>query len=85
MLGILIAGRMVVEEVYRFTNGMINNDGVLCWDLGNLFKEIINGLRKCRETGKIPRFMGIDTWGVDFVLFRQKAMMFFIQVREHGL
>ena len=33
-----------------------------------MFNEIKNGLKKCREIGKIPTSMGIDTWGVDYVL-----------------
>ena len=33
-----------------------------------LFTEIKNGLKKCKEIGKIPVSMAIDTWGVDYVL-----------------
>lgn len=61
-------GRIRIEEIYRFGNQMENKDGMLCWNVERLFGEIINGLKKCRETGKIPVSMGIDTWGVDFVL-----------------
>ena len=43
-------------------------DGSLCWELDRLFNEILNGLKKCKEIGKIPESVGIDTWGVDFVL-----------------
>ena len=31
-------------------------------------QEIKDGLKKCKEIGKIPVSMGVDTWGVDFVL-----------------
>ncbi|CUX36377.1 rhamnulokinase [Clostridium sp. C105KSO13] len=61
-------GKMQLEEVYRFPNGMDNKDGTLCWDVNRLFTEIKNGLKKCKEIGKIPVSMGIDTWGVDYVL-----------------
>ena len=61
-------GRMQLEEVYRFPNGMDNKNGTLCWDVERLFTEIKNGLKKCKEIGKIPVSMGIDTWGVDYVL-----------------
>ncbi len=37
-------------------------------NLTDFFKEIKNGLKKCKEIGKIPVSMGVDTWGVDFVL-----------------
>lgn len=68
ILGHLEDGRMVLEEVHRFWNGMKEVDGELCWDVEQLFSDIIEGMKKCRETGKIPSAMGIDTWAVDFVL-----------------
>lgn len=64
----LVDGKIVLEEVYRFWNGMDNKDGSLCWDVDRLFREILTGLKKCKEIGKIPSYMGIDTWGVDYVL-----------------
>lgn len=68
ILGSVENGRIVLEEVYRFWNGMDNVEGTLCWDVERLFREITEGMRKCRELGKIPESVGIDTWGVDFVL-----------------
>lgn len=68
MLASMKDGRMQLEEVYRFPNGMDNKNGTLCWDVERLFTEIKNGLKKCKEIGKIPFSMGIDTWGVDYVL-----------------
>lgn len=68
MLASMQDGKMQLEEVYRFPNGMDNKDGTLCWDVERLFTEIKNGLKKCKELGKIPVSMGIDTWGVDYVL-----------------
>ena len=61
-------GKIQLEEVYRFHNEMDNKDGVYCWDVERLFAEIVNGIKKCKEIGKIPTFMGIDTWAVDYVL-----------------
>lgn len=68
MLASMVDGKMQLEEVYRFWNGMDNKNGILCWDVDRLFTEIKNGLKKCKELGKIPVSMGIDTWGVDYVL-----------------
>ena len=66
--GHLENGKMELEEVHRFENGMVKKDGELCWEFDRLFQEIKNGLKKCKEIGKIPVSMGVDTWGVDFVL-----------------
>ncbi len=68
MLASMKDGKMQLEETYRFPNGMDDKNGTLCWDVDRLFAEIKNGLKKCKELGKIPVSMAIDTWGVDYVL-----------------
>ncbi len=68
MLASMKDGKIELEEIYRFPNGMKDVDGSFCWDVEELFAQIKNGLKKCRELGKIPDFMGIDTWAVDYVL-----------------
>ena len=61
-------GKIVLEEVYRFENGMVDHNGHKCWDADGLFASIKAGMKKCAELGKIPFSLGIDTWGVDYVL-----------------
>ena len=68
MLGHMEDGRMCYEEIYRFENGPAKKDGHMCWDLEQLFQSILEGLKECKKLGKSPVSMGIDTWGVDFVL-----------------
>ncbi len=61
-------GKIILEEIYRFSNGMVEVDGEKVWDSKKLFEDILTGMRKCYELGKIPVSMGIDTWAVDFAL-----------------
>lgn len=68
ILGSIENGNIKLEEIYRFENGIKKIDGEYCWDIKELFNEIKNGIRKCKEIGKIPKSIGIDTWAVDFVL-----------------
>ena len=68
ILGSVENGKITLEEVYRFENTLVQKDHQLCWDFNRLFSEIKSGLKRCRELGKIPSSVGIDTWGVDFVL-----------------
>lgn len=75
MLGTVEQGKIKMEEIHRFYNGMSEKDGELCWDTTKLFEEIKTGLKKCKEMGKIPVSMGIDTWGVDFVLLDKDDQM----------
>ncbi len=72
MLGHLEKGRLVLEEIYRFENGMKQTKEGLCWDIPALFQEIKTGIRRCGELGKIPVSMGIDTWAVDYVLLDEQ-------------
>lgn len=68
ILGHLENGKMVLEEIHRFHNGNVEKDGELTWDIDGLFGEILTGMKKCKEAGKIPVSVGIDTWAVDIVL-----------------
>lgn len=72
ILGHVEDGKVVLEEIYRFYNGVSDVNGHLCWDLKQLFAEIKNGMKECAKQDKIPASLGIDTWGVDFVLLDEK-------------
>ena len=61
-------GVLKMEEVHRFFNHPLERNGKLVWDVDHLFLEIVNALKKCKEKGICPDYMGIDTWGVDYVL-----------------
>lgn len=68
IVGTVQDGRIVLQEVYRFENGVRRKDGHLCWDIDTLAREVINGLRAAHDAGFAPATIGIDTWAVDFVL-----------------
>jgi len=61
-------GTVDIEEVHRFTNGPVLRGQLQCWDFDRIFEEILVGMRKCADRGKVPVSVGIDAWGVDFVL-----------------
>ncbi len=65
-------GKMILEEIYRFPNGMKEVNGEKTWDIDGLFDHVLCGMKKCKELGKIPVSLGIDTWAVDFVLLDEK-------------
>lgn len=73
ILGRLRDGKMELEEIHRFPNGMVKKDGENVWDVEELFAQIKAGMKKCAELGKIPASIGVDTWGVDFVLLDEKG------------
>ena len=40
ILGHMENGKMVLEEIYRFENGMVKKDGELCWEFDRLLKRL---------------------------------------------
>lgn len=68
ILGTVVNGKILLEQIYRFENTLTEKNGHLCWDVDVLRKHLLEGLKAAHSLGKIPTSMGIDTWGVDFVL-----------------
>ena len=71
MLSHLEDGKLVLEEIYRFPNGMTEKNGHKVWDVERLFAEILNGMKQCVRLGKIPHSMGID---MSFWMDREDAL-----------
>ena len=68
VLGHVEDGTIVLEEVHRFDNIQQRKRGHDCWDIDMLWKNVLAGIEQCRAIDKEPVTLGIDTWGVDFVL-----------------
>ena len=68
ILGHVESGKLFLEEIYRFENELVKKNGHLCWDVEKLFSHVLQGMKACKAAGKVPVSMGVDTWGVDFVL-----------------
>ncbi len=75
--GRVMAGRfdgkkISLEQFHRFSNGPVNLGGTLRWNLVSLWTEIQNGLREAAsKLGGSAVSVGVDTWGVDFVLMNK--------------
>jgi rhamnulokinase len=69
MLGSVSAERIDLEEVHRFSNGPMEENGSLRWDFGRLLSEVKAGISKAaKEAGTGIAGIGVDSWGVDFGL-----------------
>ncbi|MDR3596328.1 rhamnulokinase [Clostridium sp.] len=75
ILGSVEDGKINLEEIYRFENGISKIGNEYCWNIEQLFKDIKVGIKKCKEIGKVPKSIGIDTWAVDFVLLDENDKM----------
>ncbi|WP_312998985.1 rhamnulokinase [Leclercia sp.] len=62
-----------LREIHRFVNCLQKQDGFDCWDIDTLEAEIRTGLNKVCEEGIHIDSIGIDTWGVDYVLLNSNG------------
>ncbi|EOV8179564.1 TPA: rhamnulokinase [Raoultella planticola] len=81
---------LTLREIHRFTNSLQKVDGYDCWDVDRLEGEIRRGLVKVCEQGILIDSIGIDTWGVDYVLLDKHGERVGLPVsyrdsRTHGL
>lgn len=77
--------KLSLTEAYRFENRLHRRDGHDCWDLDGLFNEILRGLAKVERAGIALDSVGVDTWGVDFVLLDKQGRVLGLPVayRDH--
>lgn len=68
LLGNFQDSTLKLEEVHRFANPLIQMNGHFYWDIYFLYNEILEGLKKVSEKNITIQSIGIDTWGVDFVM-----------------
>ena len=66
MLGQLRSGVLSLDEICRFPNGPVRDNGSLRWDIRRLWSEIRRGLD--RSADRKPESIGVDTWGCDYAL-----------------
>ena len=59
---------LTLREIHRFANCLQKIDGFDAWDIDSLENEIRLGLEKVCDEGIRIDSIGIDTWGVDYVL-----------------
>lgn len=61
--------RIRLEEIHRFPNGPVAIAGTLRWDVLRLWQDLEHGLSlAARQLGTAIAGIGVDTWGLDYVL-----------------
>jgi rhamnulokinase len=67
--GLFDGSRLRLKEIHRFSNGAVPVADSLRWDVLKLWSEILTGISiAAQTTGKDAVSIGVDTWGVDYVL-----------------
>ena len=75
MAGVVHDGSIQLEPAYRFSNGTVERDGHLRWDLRVLFEEVLTGLAVLAERHPDVVSIGIDTWAVDYGLLDRAGIL----------
>ncbi len=70
IVGWMENGQLCTEEVYRFPNGVTEQDGHLVWDVDALETSVREGIRAAKAKFADIASLSIDTWGVDYVLLK---------------
>jgi len=73
MLGRLGGGVLSLDEICRFPNGPVRDNGSLRWDIRRLWSEIRRGLD--RSADRKPESIGVDTWGCDYALLDARGQL----------
>jgi rhamnulokinase len=66
MLGRFQAGTLDIQEVHRFPNDPVRQNGALHWDILRLWFEMRRSLERLQGTPL--QSIGVDTWGCDYAL-----------------
>jgi rhamnulokinase len=76
ILGRFHSGRLSIEEIGRFRNEPVINNGGLHWDVSRLWAEMKSALRSVGSHG-VNRLdgIGVDTWGVDYALLGKNGAL----------
>ena len=63
-------GEIKAKEVYRFPNGVLEQNGHLVWDIDTLLFHVQAGIMAAKAEFPGIVSLSIDTWGVDYVLLQ---------------
>ena len=80
ILGTWAKDKLTLKEVHRFPNALRSAGGHDYWDIPGLWQEVQTGLRAAVAVlpkGATIASVGVDTWGVDYVLTNDAGRIVF--------
>jgi rhamnulokinase len=64
--------RCQLSEAHRFANHVVPVAGTRRWDVLRIWSDILDGLARAAQAGGDIASIGVDTWGVDYVLLNKQ-------------
>ncbi|MFD0854030.1 FGGY family carbohydrate kinase, partial [Actinomadura adrarensis] len=68
------SGSLELAEAHRFPNRPVRVNGTLHWDILDLYRNVLDGLRKASASEHLTS-VGIDSWAVDYGLLDDKGAL----------
>ena len=75
MLGQVGPDRLTLDLVHRFPNNPVRTADGLCWNILELYRNVLLGLRLAFEREPTISSIAIDSWAVDYALLRGDRMI----------
>ncbi len=73
--GGVVDGKLALTTSHRFANGTVRMRNSLVWDSEGLWQHILSGLATAAGQFNSIASIGVDTWGVDYVLLDRHDVM----------
>ncbi|RJP63876.1 MAG: rhamnulokinase [Ignavibacteriales bacterium] len=74
IVAVLKDDRITLHEVHRFTTHTLKLGDSSYWNVNAIFEEMLKGLNRARtKFGSGFNGIGVDTWGVDYVLINKEG------------
>ncbi len=67
--------RINTQVVEQIPNQMIQINGDYYWDILNIYKGLVDGLKKAANLVDKIDSIGLSTWGIDFAMFSKEKVM----------
>ncbi|MDD6679411.1 MAG: rhamnulokinase [Firmicutes bacterium] len=84
IVGWMDGGEIQTKEVYRFPNGVQEENGHLVWDVRKMFSNVVMGILEAFRQYPAIESLSIDTWGVDYVLLKGDQEVFPVYAYRDG-
>ena len=77
-------GTAQTKEVYRFPNGVCEENGHLVWDIRKLLILVVSGIPEAFRQFREIESLSIDAWGVDYVQLKVDKEVYCVHANLHG-
>lgn len=75
VLGAFDGARIALNEIHRFDNPMVEQNGLYYWDALGLYRQMKEAFLRLKHEGIAADCFGVDTWGVDFGLIDRNGAL----------